>query len=1446
MLFLATPHGGSDFANLLNNVLRSTPTLSSRLYVSELQKASMSLQDLNKQFCDECEGIELVSLYENQKTHLGFGVKKMVRSLHRFRRIACRTCLHVQIVDKESAVLGYRTEISSSLNADHHGVCKFSSVDDTNYEQVRNVLRMFMGKLKSRGTPRCSGLDGDLGDNTMSSDIDAVRVSNRTQLEQLFGIYDNPVAELDSVKDRIMSGSCRWILERESFLGWRDDPNRASKLLWLTGLPGAGKSILSGFIIDSLLRDPSVSHCCYYFFKSDDQTKRTVGYMLSSIAFQIAIQFKSFGDRLLELHAARSMSFDRQKTTGVWESVFEPILLRQTFERPVFWIIDGLDEADQPELVIKLLSRLGPSSNWRVLIVSRPIREVSLRLNSLNFDFAGDEITPTDTHNDIQSYIDTAVSSIFHDPTDRQDISRKVSDKAQGSFLWVALAMEQLKNNWHTAGDIDQVLNNLPEGMESLYAGMIRMIADQAARPRAIASRILTWAVCSFRPLELPELAAALATEFGEFLSLENTVTQICANFVVVKKSRVMLVHDTARYFLLHKAGGQPLEIDYPSGHDYIAETCLGFLTDPKKNWKRTLSLVQPATSNVSRHQKAQPPPLFDNHPFLAYAVSWWAYHISSAPQHSGSVHTVHSFLENQCLVWIHAISLLGDMRILTRAAQYIKHFVSRRNKESSLESLKSLQGAQDEELKQWSKDLVQIVGRFGDIVLGNPMSLYKQIIPFCPSGSIIRRNFSHMAGISVVGVSSETWDDCLARLTLASDEYATHIICTGSYFVTLIGNGTVIIWHAESFEETRRVSHGEWISAAECSKTAPLLATAGTSTIRIWDLSTGQELHCFEKSTDRRILALSFGKGDGVLFIGYDDSSVHCVDLASLREVWRRSLEEPDDTEHACPHLVSISPDHLQVIVGYRGKPMFAWSLDASGTRPQVCARSEDRLGGEYCASAWKASTPDCVIWRPGLPAVLVVYNDAAVFEWNIEDDALRQVPGLAARDVAISSNGNLLLTSDHNSILSIWTVPEFRLVYQLQETDMVRGLAFSPDGQRFYDIRGSLCNVWEPDALIRPDELGREDFLSAHETALSDPVSAVAGTAGAQITAVVSDSEDLFYCCGKDTGAVVMHDMRTGRKIRKVYGHAAVASVIELAWSRASRFIASADDCGRVIAKRLRKPTPENGSWGVYPLLDFRPGDAVLQLLFSSSEEYLMVSTSGSTSVWNLKTRSEVCRADSTLLEIGSRWLNHPSSPDLVLAVGHRGVRTLRWASLTDIGPPALGTVLELPVDNTGEPPDDDPDDDPEPILAPPPAGEEEAPCVERSISVNQRQVVLYVVPGTGPSRLQGRQRRLMVVDVVAPTVRPAQPKLIEGVSEHVNRFVGCLRGHLVFLDHQYCFCTWDLWVGVSSLRRHFYLPKDWLSPSMLKISVINEHGTLLCPKNGEVAIIRSGIKL
>lgn len=52
------------------------------------------------------------------------------------------------VLEKDSSVLGYPGEVSKPLDADHHGVCKFDSLDDPRYIAVRNVLKSLVGKAE--------------------------------------------------------------------------------------------------------------------------------------------------------------------------------------------------------------------------------------------------------------------------------------------------------------------------------------------------------------------------------------------------------------------------------------------------------------------------------------------------------------------------------------------------------------------------------------------------------------------------------------------------------------------------------------------------------------------------------------------------------------------------------------------------------------------------------------------------------------------------------------------------------------------------------------------------------------------------------------------------------------------------------------------------------------------------------------------------------------------------------------------------------------------------------------------------------------------------------------------------------------------------------------------------------------------------------------------------
>jgi hypothetical protein len=79
IVFLATPHKGSQYADMLNNILKALPHSSAKAYVADITQNSGALQEINEQFRNICGDLELISFHETRKTTLGPGFKRIVR-----------------------------------------------------------------------------------------------------------------------------------------------------------------------------------------------------------------------------------------------------------------------------------------------------------------------------------------------------------------------------------------------------------------------------------------------------------------------------------------------------------------------------------------------------------------------------------------------------------------------------------------------------------------------------------------------------------------------------------------------------------------------------------------------------------------------------------------------------------------------------------------------------------------------------------------------------------------------------------------------------------------------------------------------------------------------------------------------------------------------------------------------------------------------------------------------------------------------------------------------------------------------------------------------------------------------------------------------------------------------------------------------------------------------
>ena len=1259
-------------------------------------------------------------------------------------------------------------------------------------------------------------------------------------------------------KQHVSLKSGTWLSREKGFASWLQATTSAAdpRFYWLFGLPGSGKTVLSNIIIDQLHeRDQSPQ---FHFFSEAHQAKRTVAYGLRSIATQLAMSDSSFRDALLSFHRESGLVFTNQNQNfqSIWEKIFEGIIFQLHFPRPLIWVLDGIDESDAPDTLLAHFSQIKSLTPVKIFFSSRPLKAIS-RFQSAHIRsyFVREE----DTAEDMRKFAASVVRQALPDDDKLlHDIVSQTMKNSSGSFLWVKLALEALEENWHTGDDIRAVLTEVPGGMIPMYKRMVKKIESQMPRSRQMARRILTWATYSWRPLRLTELKVALEPEFSNFINLEDTVTQICGHFVNItaladSRKQISLIHKTARDFL-SKGDGPTGEqeaaapfINLQAGHLHLALVCLRYLSSD--HWRRHFDTIHVATHNTGSASKTTNRLLLaeEGYPLLGYAACYWSYHVSKAPVDAPEVlDALRLFFSKHLLSWLEAICLSGNLRYLIRSAQYLKAYVRRHLRSSRERPLTLAEPPQHnvEWLQNWATDIIRVVGKFGSVLVHDPPSVYRQLPVLCPKKSMIGQTYasSRQEALTVMGLKAEVWDDCLASVSVGKDDYATQILATETCFVTLVSTaGTVIIWNAETCEKLRTIQAGGYIPLMALNKAGTAIATVAFDNYSVWDLLTGRKLYSCPKYTDALVLDLRFESADWELVVGFNSNKVSRIDTRSGDSVEYLIFlpDDPDFSYQGCPWRLSLSPDLTKLAAAWRGRLPLIWDLLPTGPapKPRKCRVSE--LSDSICA-------PEMLRWHPDSDVLFVLCQDTKVVEWRIFEDQQKEWEHLNAREMIIGDDGNSLLSSDNAGTISVWNFPRLNLVYSLvNEGELSTDLAFSPGGHRFYDIRGAVCNVWEPDALVRADEHDMEDKSSVGGTTIvTEPTISHFDGGGQLVTALALDSRDQHYCCGREDGKVWIHDALNGKRLRKVYAHWASSTVIALIWSESGKYMVSCDDGAFVIAKRLQ--VKEEGTWGVFPVFDRRLDEPVSQFLFSAGEQYLLISTPTADYVWDLKAKKEIQKKQWAGRQ-SRRWIQHPSQRDVLVWISPAEIRCHRWPTSESVGDPVSASSESLLSASASR------SHSRSPSRVSPHSGHPR--CVSWAATAGNGQSIVYAtLPDDGSvsvSCLSHSSLHIESIDAArilqgVEAAHPANRQCFSGVADQVKRLLGMYKTSLVFLDHDCWVCTWNMQDETGQILRHFFIPRDWLNTSTSHMAVVNSHGVLFCPRYGDVAIVRNGIRI
>lgn len=804
--------------------------------------------------------------------------------------------------------------------------------------------------------------------------------------------------------------------------------------------------------------------------------------------------------------------------------------------------------------------------------------------------------------------------------------------------------MDEL-NECHTHEAVEQALRKLPEGMEGLYNRMAGSIANiSEAKNRSLAIAVLKCVTCAFRPLTVAELTQALDNHHvSDMLNFQESILKLCGGFVVIDNGEIVsMAHQTAREYLLNNK--RALSIDSSTAHEQFFLSSMRCLT--------TTGL----RAKVTRNSRPE---------FVDYSANWWSAHLSSS--RAGSEETSHilsKFLSGQwVLTWIQILAADHQLQVLIRASKNILRYLANLDKSKGVQS----PGRQMVEkclLESWAVDFVKLVGKFGTNLLRNPESIYKQIPPFCPRNSTMYKQFgkAEERNILVSGLSAQDWDDSVGRLAFGT--LATSIAAKGSLVAVLNSAGNVATYDSATFEETRvsPVKHGARVFRMTLNSSGTLLVTYGLKTTKVWDTSTGTcKLTVQNLASRPRPLAMLLTQDNKRLLAGTDDRFIRSFDLNDPSPAWKTvaELEEQELEGHNlnAASYMALNQDGSLIAAAYRGYPLSAWEVEGP-VHINHCWRARDvEARGEVIQATW----------HPHDPEVLGLYIEGIVFKWNPYEGEPQELHTGASR-LAMSGDGNLFVTGDRWGRIRLYTTDRFSLIYQLAAQATVNSMTFSPDSRRFYDIRGEHGNAWEPDALMRYAERsarGAElgDTESETSSLSHDSATPVNTFQVIETLTVLSPSPTGFlYCCGTEFGVVQLFNTKHG-KLPDIHVSRGSFSIEKLAWSNDGRYICFSDSSKKVFlasidARDLSKPLVET-RWSIS--MSSHSKKPISQVLFSPSGAQVLVYSASAVCIVSVESGSIEHTYDWKLKEC--TWIVHPSDSELLLGFAAGTVSLFDW---------------------------------------------------------------------------------------------------------------------------------------------------------------------------------------
>lgn len=558
------------------------------------------------------------------------------------------------------------------------------------------------------------------------------------------------------------------------------------------GNPGNGKTVLTASTIDGFktskeFEPESNAKICYFFFNYSEKSLNHSAAAYRAILAQI-LQSRRHEPEVLDRYSFAMNEISSGQASATREELLELLRILLVGPQDYYLFLDGVDECNDSDELVRDLIQIKETSKVRLLISSRPNVEILLR------EAASTSIVTMSgkTSNDISCYISRNVLSLqarelLSFEADGNTLTRHLVTGADGMFLWAKLMVVYLSSPFMTSEERFEAIQNVvvPEGIETMYERILAHIDRGYKIQKGFADRIFAWLLYAKEPLTALRFMeatgssprSAAARNIDDLEEFSRAVVIGCCGLVegvyegsgsveVWQLTHFRFIHLSAKEFFQRASSSRTSGVvTRLESHILIAQKCLQYLTYSAP--------AGPLSGNTG--QDVSQADLDKGFPLCSYAAKYWIDHICRTQgdvdegfpkePYSHLLSSLEQFLSQKLVLmaWIEACYVivhpptrgkLEDWCVWAAQLQYAGF-----SEEVDI-------GVLCQDIQDLMVYLEKLSRDWGKTLSSTQACLWEEVIAFSPCRLLVHTNAIHVHYFESYGPTKRSSSKCLCKIS--------------------------------------------------------------------------------------------------------------------------------------------------------------------------------------------------------------------------------------------------------------------------------------------------------------------------------------------------------------------------------------------------------------------------------------------------------------------------------------------------------------------------------------------------------------------------------------------------------------------------------------------------------------------------------------------------------